>query len=52
MTVRIHIMIDGQYVPWESLNKELQKKIAIELNDRAMTAAGYVRTSQEREERA
>ena len=43
MTVRIHIMIDGQYIPWDSLDPELQRKIGIELNDRAMKAAGYTK---------
>jgi hypothetical protein len=43
MTVRIHVRVDGQYVPWESLSIQKQKEIAVELNERAMKAAGYIR---------
>ena len=41
ITCSISVSIDGVDVPWDSLSKEKQKEISIELNNRAMEAIGY-----------
>lgn len=33
--------INGEYHQWESLTKEQQHNIGVELNDRALRAIGY-----------
>jgi hypothetical protein len=42
LIVEGYIIIDGEERPWESFTPEEQKEIGLELNDRALRAAGYV----------
>ncbi len=42
ITTRMLVSINGKYVPLDSLPEEQRKKIAAELNDRALRSIGYV----------
>lgn len=41
-----YIEINGESIPMDSLSEEERKKIAIQLNDKAMAAIGYVRVNK------